>query len=140
MEYFEKSAIIRLEQMGLKVERTYVKKKKADQKPEKSDHEDSCKENDNESEDAQTSVCMYELEKLNCEADILSDDEDLNIIQPQTADANLILQEENKAILSFDEILDGIVKCNKKNIKLQPESNSETDLELCNIEEFNPRD
>ncbi|XP_057658839.1 G1/S-specific cyclin-E1 [Diorhabda carinulata] len=125
MEYFEKSAIIRLEQMGLKVERTYVKKKK--DKTSSSICEENSKEN--EIDDPQNYLCMYELEKLSCEAELLSDEE-LSITPPHTSDANLILPEENKAVLSFDEILEGIVKCNKKNIPLQ-----ELDSNLENIRE-----
>ncbi|CAH1115920.1 unnamed protein product [Phaedon cochleariae] len=110
MEYFERSAIIRLEQMGLKVERTYVKKKKNDDKTDD-------KEETKESEE-QHMICMYELEKLTGDAVALSD-EDVNIVPPATSDADLIMPDEGKAILSFDEILEGIVKCNRKNIPVQ---------------------
>ncbi|KAG5899043.1 hypothetical protein JTB14_000067 [Gonioctena quinquepunctata] len=117
MEYFEKSAIIRLEQMGLKVEKTYVKKKKNEKKIE--EHADNKDDEPKGNEDAQNLVCMYELEKLSCDAVALSD-EDVNIITPTTtSDADLIMPEENKATLSLDEILEGIVKCNKKNIQVQ---------------------
>lgn len=111
MEYFEKSAIIRLEQMGLKVERTYVKKnKKVITQIDSKDDDDDCKEN----EDFNV-ICMYELEKLTSDAVALSD-EDVNIIATSTTDADLIIPQSSKALLSFDDILDGIVKCNKKNI------------------------
>ncbi|CAG9856936.1 unnamed protein product [Phyllotreta striolata] len=121
LDYFEKSAIIRLEQMGLKVQKTYVKKK------EKLEQDEASSEN---------YICMYELEKLNCDVDVLSDDDDddlSNIIAPSTSDASLIVQEGTKAILSFDDILEGIVRCNKKNISQNVESKLETDY----IDEIN---
>ncbi|KAJ8980983.1 hypothetical protein NQ317_013437 [Molorchus minor] len=115
MEYFEKSTIIRLEQMGLKVERTYVRKKrsnKARDEDKKSDDESR------ENEDDYNLVCMYDIEKVACDAEALSG-EDINITPPPTADADLIMPEDSKAILSFDEVLEGIVRCNKKNIPVQ---------------------
>lgn len=120
MEYFEKSAIIRLEQMGLKVERTYVKKNKKSPSQSDSKDEDDCKENE---EDFNV-ICMYELEKLTSDAVALSD-EDVNIISTSSTDADLIIPESSKALLSFDEILDGIVKCNKRNIPIQSETSKE---------------
>lgn len=119
MEYFEKSAIIRLEQMGLKVKRTYVKKNK--KTIDKTDYnDDNCKENE---EDC-NAICMYELEKLTNDA-IALNEEDVNIISSSTTDADLIVPETSKALLSFDEILDGIVKCNKKNIAIQLQTSKE---------------
>lgn len=119
MEYFEKSAIIRLEQMGLKVEKTYVtKNKKLNDKADCKD--DDCKEN----EEDYNVLCMYELEKLTSDAVALSD-EDVNIISTSTSDADLIVPESSKSLLTFDEILDGIVKCNKKNIDIQLQTSRE---------------
>lgn len=120
MEYFEKSAIIRLEQMGLKVERTYVKKNKKNLDQSECKDEDDCKENE---EDINL-ICMYELEKLTSDAVALSD-EDVNIISTSTTDADLIIPESSRALLSFDEILDGIVKCNKRNIPIQLQTSKE---------------
>ncbi|XP_072386359.1 G1/S-specific cyclin-E [Diabrotica undecimpunctata] len=116
MEYFEKSAIIRLEQMGLKVEKTYVQKKKDKKSPSPKNSPECSRTQSEEADDPQNYVCMYELQKLSCEADVLSDSEDISISSPEASDAKLIMQQEDKAVLSFDEILDGIVKCNKKNI------------------------
>lgn len=120
MEYFEKSAIIRLEQMGLKVERTYVKKNKKTVDQDDYKNEEDCKETD---EDFNV-ICMYELEKLTSDAAALSD-EDVNIESTSTPDADLIVPDSSKAMLSFDEILDGIVKCNKKNIAVQLQTSKE---------------
>nr|CAH7752674.1 unnamed protein product [Callosobruchus chinensis] len=118
MEHFEKSAIIRLEQMGLKVERTYVKKK--DNKTiEKIDYDD-----DKDSNDDYNLICMYELEKLTCDAEPLQGEE-INIVQPTTSDADLILPDDSRGLFSFDEILEGIVKCNKKNIPVQSATSKE---------------
>lgn len=119
MEYFEKSAIIRLEQMGLKVERTYVKKNKKTKDQIECKDEEDCKENED-----YNVICMYELEKLTSDAVALSD-EDVNIISTSTTDADLIVPESSKALLSFDEILDGIVKCNKKNIAVHLQTSKE---------------
>lgn len=120
MEYFEKSAIIRLEQMGLKVERTYVKKNKKIMNEIDCKDEDDCKEN----EDDFNVICMYELEKLTSDAVALNDAE-VNITSTSTTDADLIVPETSKALLSFDEILDGIVKCNKKNITVDLQTSKE---------------
>ncbi|VEN45082.1 unnamed protein product [Callosobruchus maculatus] len=118
MEHFEKSAIIRLEQMGLKVERTYVKKK--DSKTiEKIDLDD-----DKECNEDYNLICMYELEKLTCDAEPLKGEE-INIVQPTTSDADLILPDDSRGLFSFDEILEGIVKCNKKNIPTQSPTSKE---------------
>ncbi|KAJ8923310.1 hypothetical protein NQ315_001868 [Exocentrus adspersus] len=118
MEYFEKSAIIRLEQMGLKVEKTYVKKRNGDKKSPSKQDETSSKDEENDGNFSL--VCMYDVEKLPCDAMALNgEDIDIDISPVSTPDADLIIPEEGKAILSFDEILQGIVKCNKKNIPVQ---------------------
>lgn len=129
MEYFEKSAIIRLEQMGLKVERTYVRKdnKNAAEGTECRDEE----EKENENGEDYSVVTMYELEKLTSEAVALSD-EDINVVTQSTSDADLIIPEDNKAVLSFDEILEGIVKCNKKNITVQLHTSKELFEDILN--------
>lgn len=106
--------------MGLKVERTYVNKKKLDS-PEKQKElldEDDTKENIPESQDDDDLVCMYDVEKITCDA-VALDDSDISISNVSSPDANLILTDD-KALLSFDEILDGIVKCNQRNIPTQP--------------------
>lgn len=109
MEYFERSAIIRLEQMGMKVERTYVEKTKKDKK--------------NKEQNETQMVCMYDVEKLQCDAVALDDDGDgdgggggvCNDLTPST-DANVFMPDDYKALMSLDEILEGIIKCNQKNI------------------------
>ncbi|XP_050302535.1 G1/S-specific cyclin-E1 [Anthonomus grandis grandis] len=116
MEYFEKSAIIRLEQMGLKVERTYVSKNKKSsaQSPGSPKTPDDTKENSRpEVEENEDLVCMYDVEKVGCDA-VALDDSDISISNVSSPDADLILADD-KALMSFDEILEGIVKCNQKN-------------------------
>lgn len=105
--------------MGLKVERTYVNKKKLNS-PEKQVElleEDDTKENIPESQDDDDLVCMYDVEKVTCDA-VALDDSDISISNVSSPDANLILTDD-KALLTFDEILDGIVKCNQRNIPTQ---------------------
>ncbi|KAF7282087.1 cyclin E [Rhynchophorus ferrugineus] len=117
MEYFEKSAIIRLEQMGLKVQKTYISRKKHKEIKAESP-EDDLKENKPDSEDLdEDMVCMYDVEKGTCDA-VALDDSDISISNVSSPDADIILSDD-KALLSFDQILDGIVKCNKKNIPEQ---------------------
>lgn len=70
---------------------------------------------DEEIEENFSLVCMYDVEKLSCDAVALSG-EDIDISPVSTSDADLIIPEDSKAILSFDDILNGIVKCNQKNI------------------------
>lgn len=110
----------RLEQMGLKVERTYVNKKKLNspEKEVKLLEEDDTKENIPEAQDDDDLVCMYDVEKVTCDA-VALDDSDISISNVSSPDANLILADD-KALLTFDEILDGIVKCNQRNIPTQP--------------------
>lgn len=117
MDYFEKSAIIRLEQMGLKVEKTYVKKRKS-QKNDDIEKEDI----DDINEKDYVEVCMYDVEKMGCEATSLNE-ENLNLIS-SSSDADLVVSDD-KAVLTFDEILEGIVKCNKKNIPVQLQTSRE---------------
>ncbi|XP_066258396.1 G1/S-specific cyclin-E [Euwallacea similis] len=126
MEYFEKSAIIRLEQMGLKVERTYVNKKKHNS-PEKP--MDEAKENRPEQtqETEDDLVCMYDVEKVSCDA-VALDDSDISISNVSSPDADLILSDD-KGLLTFDEILEGIVKCNQKNLPAQEPSPTKELLE-----------
>lgn len=126
MEYFERSAIIRLEQMGLKVERTFVNRKKKRQSDSESEKpEDDTKENRPENQDSEEDmVCMYDVEKVTCDA-VALDDSDISISNVSSPDADLILAND-KALLSFDEILDGIVKCNQKNIPIQLQSSKES--------------
>ncbi|XP_060522835.1 G1/S-specific cyclin-E2 [Cylas formicarius] len=116
LEYFEKSAIIRLEQMGLKVERTFVPKKQKTPVP--SPERDEVKENRHQDDEQEVeTVCMYDIEKLTCDA-VALDDSDLSISAVSSPDADLILQ-QTKGVLSFDEILEGLVKCNQRNIPVQ---------------------
>ncbi|CAG9767254.1 unnamed protein product [Ceutorhynchus assimilis] len=120
MEYFEKSAILRLEQMGLKVERTYVNKNKQPQS-ELEETSDDTKENRPDNQETEEDlVCMYDVEKVSCDA-VALDDSDIDISNLSSPDVDLILADD-KALLSFDEILDGIVKCNQKNIPVQTPS------------------
>lgn len=115
-------SVLRLEQMGLKVERTYVSKKKQ-KSPEKQDEsqanqQDETKENgQQEDEDL---VCMYDVEKVACDA-VALDDSDIDISNVSSPDADLILADD-KGLLTFDDILDGIVKCNQRNIPVQSPS------------------
>ncbi|XP_030756662.1 G1/S-specific cyclin-E1 [Sitophilus oryzae] len=122
MEYFEKSAIIRLEQMGLKVEKTYVSKKKNKEEKSQSDlSEDESKENRPQPEETEDDlICMYDVEKISCDA-VALDDSDISISNVSSPDADIFLSDD-KAMLSFDQILDGIVKCNQKNIPVPPQS------------------
>ncbi|KAL1489143.1 hypothetical protein ABEB36_014085 [Hypothenemus hampei] len=122
MEYFEKSAVIRLEQMGLKVERTYVSKKKRNTNQAEADLSEKSpdtKENrpQDTEDDEEDLVCMYDVEKVACDA-VALEDSDLSISNVSSPDADLILSDD-KALMSFDEILDGLIKCNKKNIPVQ---------------------
>ncbi|KAJ8929866.1 hypothetical protein NQ314_017471 [Rhamnusium bicolor] len=126
-----------LEQMGLKVERTYIKKKKGEKKStskEIDDNTDNKDDDSKETEEDYSLICMYDIEKLTCDAVALSG-EDLNITPPATSDADLIIPEESKATLSFDEILEGIVKCNKKNIPIQLQTSKDL-LDLDQMDRF----
>ncbi|KAH1015773.1 hypothetical protein HUJ04_007108 [Dendroctonus ponderosae] len=122
MEYFEKAAILRLEQMGLKVERTYVNKNNTNS-PEKSPEEsqdNSTPEKSPDDQEADDLVCMYDVEKVACDA-VALDDSDITISNVSSPDADIILSDD-KALLTFDDILKGIVKCNQKNIPVQSPS------------------
>ncbi|XP_066153478.1 G1/S-specific cyclin-E [Euwallacea fornicatus] len=126
MEYFEKSAIIRLEQMGLKVERTYVNKKKH-HSPEKPTDETKENRPEQTQETEDDLVCMYDVEKVSCDA-VALDDSDISISNISSPDADLILSDD-KGLLTFDEILEGIVKCNQKNLPVQEPSPTKELLE-----------
>lgn len=106
--------------MGLKVEKTYVKKKKGDKKSPNKRAEDVADDSKDSQENEETFslVCMYDVEKL-CGDAVALTGEDIQINPPTTSDADIIIPEDSKAILSFDDILKGIVKCNKKNIPIQ---------------------
>lgn len=116
------NSLYRLEQMGLKVERTYVNKSNTNS-PEKSAEEsqdNSKAENSPDEQDAEDLVCMYDVEKVTCDA-VALDDSDISISNVSSPDADMILSDD-KALLTFDDILKGIVKCNQKNIPVQSPS------------------
>lgn len=115
--------------MGLKVEKTYMKKKKGDRKSSNKKAEDAADNKDpHENEGNFSLVCMYDVEKLSCDAVALSG-EDIQISPLSTSDADIIVPEDSKATLSFDDILNGIVKCNKRNIPVQLQTTKELLIE-----------
>lgn len=115
--------------MGLKVERTYVsKKKKTDEEEVPPCSPDDMKENRPDNQDQEEDmVCMYDVEKVTCDA-VALDDSDISISNVSSPDADLILTDD-KALLSFDEILDGLVKCNQKNFPIPTQSPTKDLLE-----------
>lgn len=106
-----------------------MKKKKGDRKSSNKKAEDAADNKDpHENEGNFSLVCMYDVEKLSCDAVALSG-EDIQISPLSTSDADIIVPEDSKATLSFDDILNGIVKCNKRNIPVQLQTTKELLIE-----------
>lgn len=131
LDYFEKATLLRLEQMGFRVQKTYVKKIKKKNKEEKREGD----ENSTNEED-ETTVVMFDIEKINMETCIAPEcksstadqkDEESSVEVKVGSNVN-IFSIEKKTRVSFDDILASI-HLNIEGNRAQSESSESEDEE-----------
>ncbi|XP_018320665.1 G1/S-specific cyclin-E1 isoform X1 [Agrilus planipennis] len=154
LDYFEKATLMRLEQMGLRVEKTYIKKKKEKQKsntPEKC--KEDCQDKKNREEEEEMTLVIFDIEKVLDDAvsaldkkktdETESTDSSPDSVKSSTRSTDTltcfspssipceadIFTKDPKTKLTFDEILARLHDCANQ---LYPETATPKSTDSCN--------
>lgn len=128
LDYFERATLLRLEQMGLKVEKTYMKKIKKKTKPKEGNGESAASTTEQE----ETTVVMFDVEKITMEKSIApeaptdGDDEPEELVPSVNVNIFCI---EKKTRVTFDDILASINETANNTKQIQESSSSEDELD-----------